>query len=340
MPVGSALAAGNAVILKPSEYTPGCGAWLADTFTEAVPGPPVLQVATGGGSTGAALCRAGMDKVAFTGSSATGAKVLAECADTLTPVVLELGGKDALIVAEDADVAAAAEATLWGACTNAGQTCIGIERAYVADRVWDRFLDELTTRAASVKGGLHYGPILLPAQLDTIRRHIADALERGAHAVHGGLGSVHPPYVTEPIILTDVPEDAAVVTEETFGPVLVVNRVRDTRHGIELANASAYAYALGGALFARRHWSRARALRAGMISVNDVLSFPAVPALPFGGRARSGFGRTTGADGLREFSTPQAVARRIFPLPFSLQSYSRPVSDTVCHRLLTTILRR
>ena len=142
-PLGSivyALAAGNAVVFKPSELTPGVGQWLASTFAEVVPEHPVFQVVTGFGETGAALCRAGVDKVAFTGSTATGKKVMAACAETLTPVVIEAGGKDAVIVDEDADLDAAADAALWGACSNAGQTCTGVERVYVHERVYDEFL--------------------------------------------------------------------------------------------------------------------------------------------------------------------------------------------------------
>src|SRR5438034_1394055 len=127
-------AGGNAVVFKPSEYTPAVGVFLADAFREAVSEQPVFQVITGFGDTGAALCRAGVDKLAFTGSAPTGRKIMAACADTLTPVVLELGGNDALIVDDDADVHTAARAALWGSCSNAGQTCIGIERVYVVDR--------------------------------------------------------------------------------------------------------------------------------------------------------------------------------------------------------------
>ncbi|MCW2757964.1 MAG: aldehyde dehydrogenase, partial [Nocardioidaceae bacterium] len=148
-PIGSityALAAGNAVVFKPSEHTPGVGQWLADTFTEVV-GRPVFQVVTGLGETGDALCRSGVDKLAFTGSTSTGKKVMAACATTLTPVVIEAGGKDAVLVDADADIEAAADATLWGACSNAGQTCIGVERVYVHERVYDDFLATLVDKA-------------------------------------------------------------------------------------------------------------------------------------------------------------------------------------------------
>src|SRR5207302_9793367 len=149
-PMGSiayALAAGNAVVFKPSEYTPAVGVFLADLFREVVPEQPVFQVVTGFGETGAALCRAGVDKLAFTGSAPTGRKIMAACAETLTPVLLELGGRDAMLVDADADIKAAAGAALWGACANAGQTCIGVERVYVVDAVYDDFVRELTAAA-------------------------------------------------------------------------------------------------------------------------------------------------------------------------------------------------
>lgn len=328
-PLGSiayALAAGNTVVFKPSEYTPACGKWLVDTFTEAVSGPSVLQLAVGRGETGAALCRAGVDKVAFTGSPATGARILAACAPTLTPVLMELGGKDALVVAADADVDAAVEAALWAGCSNAGQSCAGIERVYVADAVHDRFLARLVERAQEIRAGEDFGPVTMPGQLDVILRHIEAAIADGGRAVVGGPDSVQPPYVRGPVVLADVPEDSAAVREETFGPVLVVNRVRDAAEGVERANRSEYG--LGGAVFAGRGGARlARTLRSGMVSVNDVLTFPAVGALPFGGRGKSGFGRIHGADGLREFAAPQAVARRLFKAPLSIQTYARGPRD-------------
>ncbi|MFD7613712.1 aldehyde dehydrogenase family protein [Streptomyces sp. NPDC059828] len=342
-PVGSiayALAAGNTVVFKPSEYTPAAGQWLLDTFEEAVPGRSVLQLAPGDGAVGAALCTAGVDKVAFTGSPATGARVLAACAASLTPVLLELGGKDAMVVAADADVPAAVEAALWGGCSNTGQSCAGIERVYVADPVYDRFLDLLARRAREVRSGTDFGRITMPGQLDVIRRHIEDALARGGRAVVGGPDSVRPPHVTGPVILADVPEDAAAMREETFGPVLVVNRVADAAEGVERANDSDYA--LGAAVFARRRaGALADGMRAGMISVNDVLSFPAVGALPFGGRGRSGFGRIHGADGLREFTVPTARTRKLFDVPLAVSTYARGGRDiTRLERLVTRLYSR
>jgi succinate-semialdehyde dehydrogenase / glutarate-semialdehyde dehydrogenase len=324
--ITSALAAGNAVVFKPSELTPAVGCFLADAFAEVVPEQPVLQVVTGDGATGNALCLAGVDKVAFTGSPATGRKVMAACAERLTPVVLELGGKDAMIVDEDADVDAAAEQAVWGGMANAGQTCLAIERVYVVDAVYDRFVDRVAELAAKVRPGAaadaDIGPITLPGQLEVIRRQLADAFQRGARALVGGPDAVRPPYV-DPVVLVDVPSDALLLRQETFGPVLPVVRARDADEAVRRANASAYG--LGAAVFARRRAGRiARSLRSGMVSVNSVLTFAGMPSLPFGGVGESGFGRVHGPDGLREFSRAKAITRQRFPLPFSVLSFDRP----------------
>jgi aldehyde dehydrogenase (NAD+) len=334
-PMGSiayALAAGNAVVFKPSEFTPGVGVFLASTFAEAVPDHPVFQVVTGFGETGAALCASGVDKIAFTGSTPTGKRVMAACAETLTPVLVECGGKDALIVAEDADLVAAAEATVWGGIFNSGQTCAGVERVYVAKSVADEFIELVSKRAAKLRPGgqanADLGPITMPRQVEIIRSHVQDALDRGGKAVVGGLDSIRPPYV-EPIVLVDVPEDSTAVTEETFGPTVVINRVADADEGVRLANS--LHYGLGGAVFSRsRGEELARKMNCGMVSVNAVLAFAAVPGLPFGGVGDSGFGRIHGEDGLREFTSPQSMTRKRFGALLNPMTYDRG-SRTVRH---------
>jgi succinate-semialdehyde dehydrogenase / glutarate-semialdehyde dehydrogenase len=327
-PMGSivyALAAGNAVVFKPSEFTTAVGAWLVRSFGQVVPEQPVLQLVTGGGATGAALCRAGVDKLAFTGSTATAKKVMAACAESLTPVLLECGGKDAMVVAEDADVDAAATAALWGGMSNAGQTCIGIERVYAVDTVHDEFVARLAAKARLLRPGddreAAYGPMTMPAQVEVVRRHVTDALDRGARAVVGGRESVHEQYV-DPVVLVDVPEDAPAVREETFGPTLTVTRVRDVDEAVERANATGYG--LGAAVFSRgRGEAIARRIRSGMASVNSVLSYAGVGALPFGGVGDSGFGRVHGEDGLREFARSKAITRQRFAAPVDVTRFDR-----------------
>ncbi|MEU4553402.1 aldehyde dehydrogenase family protein [Micromonospora violae] len=313
-PIGSAayaLAAGNAVVLKPSEYTPAVGQWLVDSFAEVVPEQPVFTAVHGLGDVGAALCRSGVDKLAFTGSTATARKVMAACAETLTPVLIEGGGKDAMIVDSDADLDAAAEACVWGGMTNAGQTCIGIERVYAVDAVFDAFVDKVVARAGRLTvgpEGTDIGPITMPQQIDVIRRHIDAAITSGGRAVLGGPSAVQPPYV-HPTVLVDVPEESAAIREETFGPTLTISRVRDADEAVSRANA--LSYGLGGSVFGRRRAvAVARRLRSGMASINSTLTFAGMSTLPFGGVGDSGFGRIHGEDGLREFGRAKAVTRR------------------------------
>jgi acyl-CoA reductase-like NAD-dependent aldehyde dehydrogenase len=327
-PLGSvayALAAGNAVVFKPSEYTPAVGQWLVDAFAEIVPEQPVLQIVHGLGDVGAALCRSGVGKIAFTGSTATARRVMAACAETLTPVLIEAGGKDAMIVDADADLDAAAEACVWGGFTNAGQTCIGIERVYAVEPVYDAFVAKVVERAGRLTvgagDGADIGPITMPAQVDVIRRHIDDAIARGGRAVLGGPDAVQPPYV-KPTVLVDVPEDSAAVREETFGPTLTIKKVRDADEALRLANA--LPYGLGGAVFGkRRAVAIARQMRTGMAAVNSVITFVGVATLPFGGVGDSGFGRTHGEDGLREFGRAKAIAKRRSPSALRFATFER-----------------
>ncbi|MBU3065022.1 aldehyde dehydrogenase family protein [Nocardia sp. NEAU-G5] len=327
-PMGSiayALAAGNAVVFKPSEFTPGVGAWLVDAFAQVVPEHPVLQLVTGLGETGAALCRSGVDKIAFTGSTATAKKVMRACADTLTPVLIEAGGKDALLVDADADLTAAVTAAAWGGLSNAGQACIGTERVYVHEAVYDEFLTKLRNLVRGVRAGddpeAQLGPMTMPTQPHVVAEHIADALHRGARTLIGGLDVVGD-RVVQPTILTEVPEDALAMTEETFGPTLAINKVRDMDEAVERANNSRYG--LGSAVFSKRRGEElARRLRTGMTGVNLVYLFAALPELPFGGVGDSGFGRIHGPDGLKEFTYAKSVARRRFPAALALTTFAR-----------------
>jgi len=344
-PMGSiayALAAGNGVVFKPSELTPAVGAWLVSSFAEVVPEQPVLQLITGMGQTGDHLARSGVDKIAFTGSAATAKKVMAACAENLTPLVAECGGKDAFIVGADADLDAAADACAWGALSNAGQTCVGVERVYVVQDVYHQFLEKLTDRVTRIRPGedreADYGPMTLPGQAEVIEQHIADALARGARPVVGGIASIRRPYVG-PVILADVPEESKAVTDETFGPTITVAKVASLAEGVERANDSRYG--LGGTVFAgsgRAAMAAARSMRSGMTAINSVISFASIPALPFGGSGDSGFGRIHGADGLREFARPKSIARQWMKPLMNLTSFSRSDEDMKKIMKLVTFL--
>ena len=344
-PMGSiayALAAGNAVVFKPSEFTPAVGGWLVSSFAEVVPEQPVLQLVTGGGQTGEFLARSAVSKIAFTGSAATAKKVMAACAQNLTPMVAECGGKDAFIIGSDADLDAAADAAAWGALSNAGQTCIGVERVYVAEQVYHTFLEKLSERVSQLRPGedreADYGPMTMPSQVDVVEKHIADALARGGRSVVGGIASIRRPFIG-PVVLADVPEESRAVTDETFGPTITVAKVADLDEGIRLANDSRYG--LGGTIFSgnkKAAMAAARALHSGMTAINSVVAFASVPALPFGGSGDSGFGRIHGADGLREFAKPKAITRQRMKPMVNLTSFSRTDQDMKKILSLVTML--
>jgi len=345
-PVGSiayALAAGNTVVFKPSEYTPAIGSFLEESFKRIAPFRDVLTVVTGDSTTGSALTESAVDKISFTGSTRTAKKVAAACAERMTPVVLECGGKDAVIIDKDADVKKAAEMTLWHAMSNAGQSCIGAERVYVHRQVADQFKSEIVARAKELTPGFgdgaKYGPATMPSQLKVIKSHIDDAASKGATFLLGGRDAVKGGYV-EPVILADVPEDSLAVTDETFGPTLVINTVSDMDEAVDLANATSYG--LGAAVWSKRNGKRiATLLKCGMVSINSAFSFAAIGAVPFGGVRDSGYGRIHGAEGLLEFTYPRTVVKRRFRIPLEFTTFERSArADRILIRLVRLMHKR
>lgn len=344
-PIGSivyALAAGNAVVFKPSEYTPAVGQWLVDAIAEVVPEQPVAQLITGFGATGQALCESGVDKISFTGSTPTGKRVMAACAANLTPVLLECGGKDAVLVDRDADLEKAADAAAFGAFSNAGQTCVGVERVYVHQDVYDEFLGLVAEKARALTPGhgpdSSYGPMTMPKQIDVVRSHVTDALARGGRAVVGGPESIGE-GVVEPIVLTGVPEDSLAIMEETFGPTLVVNPVRDMAEAVDRANAADFG--LAASVFTRSRTTSeliASQLRVGMVSINSWVMYAGVSALPWGGVGQSGFGRIHGPDGLKEFTRAKSTVRERFGIPLQLTSFARHPKTTEVVRRMTSVM--
>lgn len=331
-PMGSisyALAAGNAVVFKPSEFTPATGVWLAESFRKVVPEQPVLQTITGYGPTGQALVESGVDKISFTGSAKVAKAIGALCGERLIPYSPEAGGKDAVIVDRDADLTRAVRGALWGGVMNSGQTCAGVERVFVHQDVYDEFMDRLVVNARSIRAGYgpdaKYGPITRPAQYDLVKHHFDQALEAGATVKSGGRESFRRPYI-DPVILTNAPDDAVVVKEETFGPLIVVEKVRDTDEAI--AESNAHDYGLGAVVYSRKNGPAIAArLRTGMVSINTLLVQATVPALPWGGMGHSGYGRIHGKEGLRSFGRSKSIVQPYFGLPAFADISSFEVSE-------------
>ena len=343
-PVGSiayALAAGNTVVFKPSEFTPGVGIWLAESFKEIAPFTDIFTTITGLGETGGALCISEIDKLSFTGSTRTAKLVAAQCARVMTPVVLECGGKDPVIVAADADVKRAVDATMWSAMANAGQSCIGAERVYVDEKVADEFIARAIELAGTIHAGApgdgNYGPATMPSQIKVIKSHIKAAIADGGTCVYGGPNSVQAPFV-QPVVLIDVPEDSTAIREETFGPIIIINRVQSMKQAIELSNASRYG--LGANVWSKRKGKQiASQLTCGMVAINSTFAFAAVASVPFGGVKDSGSGRVHGPEGLLEYTFARTIVRTRFYLPLKFLSFKRRPQDDKLVIALTKILK-
>lgn len=327
-PFGSiayALAAGNAVVWKPSELTPLVALEVEKIARRTFALPDLLQVVTGAGATGAALAKSAVDKIAFTGSAATGRRVMMAAAERLTPVLLELGGKDPMIVDADADIDKAAEACVYGALTNCGQACVSVERVYVAEPVYDRFVAEVVRQVRELKVGGddgHLGAMTSPAQVAIVKDHVEDALAKGAKILTGGPDAITGSYI-QPTVLVDVDHRMKVMTEETFGPVIPIAKVSSIDEAIRLANDSRYG--LGSSVFAGKAARKiADQLRAGMTSINSVMAFSGIPSLPFGGIGESGFGRIHGDEGIREFTRVKSTAEQVIASPLDMMSFRQP----------------
>jgi acyl-CoA reductase-like NAD-dependent aldehyde dehydrogenase len=341
-PLVAALLAGNTVVLKPSEVTAATGA-LVDRLVQRVPElSPFVRVLHGDGSVGAALVSAPPDYIFLTASTATGKKVMRAAAEHVTPITCELGGKDAMLVLDDADVAAAAQWGAWGAYFNAGQTCMAVERVYVQAAAYEQFIEKAIAATQALKVGYslsidsanQVGPVTFPHQMEVIEHHMADALAKGARVMCGG--QRHGPFF-EPTVLVDVSHDMLVMQEETFGPIMPIMRAADEADAIRLANDSAFG--LSASVWSRdleRAARVAKQLQTGSVIINDTIAHFGVPQVPFGGVKQSGFGRTHGKAGVLQFTQPHGYAVGAPPQALDVATVLRQPGH---YRLGTALLR-
>jgi acyl-CoA reductase-like NAD-dependent aldehyde dehydrogenase len=310
-----ALMAGNAVVLKPSELTPLIALKIGELFNRAGLPQGLLEIVTGDGSTGAALIDARVDKIMFTGSVTTGKRVAEAAAKYLTPVVLELGGKDPMIVLEDADIDNAARGAVWGAFANAGQACASVERCYVQESIAPRFIERVVEETQALKQGLgtevavDIGAMTNERQLQIVEDHVTDAERRGANVITGGKRSPNREgFFYEPTVLTDVDHGMKIMRDETFGPVLPLMIFKTEDEAVNLANDSAYG--LTASVWTKniaRGRRIAERIEAGTVMVNEVVYTHGIAQTPWGGVKDSGYGRTHGRMGLLELVTPKHI---------------------------------
>lgn len=306
-----AVAAGNAVVLKPSELTPLSGSLVEQLFGDAGAPAGLVRVAQGDGTVGEALVRTeGLGKVLFTGSAEVGRLVAASAGERLVPVTLELGGKDPMLVLDDADLARAVDGALWASFLNCGQVCSGVERIYVQGALYEPFVEELTRRARELRFGDDLGPLISEEQRDRVGGLVEDALARGARALTGGAAPDRTGWFYAPTVLSGVPAAARIEHEETFGPVVTVARVQSDDDAVRAANEGVYG--LGASVWTRdadRARRIARRLRAGSVWHNDHAYSYASAQASWGGRGESGFGRTHSKHGLYELTTVKFTDR-------------------------------
>jgi len=329
-PIVEALMAGNGVVVKPSEWTPLVGKAIEKLFAESRLPTGLTNFIYGFSEVGSGIVDSpDIDLICFTGSVPVGRKIAERCGQLLKPVILELGGNDPLIVLEDAYLERAANAAVWGGFTNAGQTCISVERVIVVESVADEFIQLLKKKTARLRVGTHkkkndVGAIINERQRDLILKQIQDAGDQpliGGKNLEADLGG----WFIEPCVLEVDAMDATVVNTETFGPVITVIRVKDEEEALAKANGTEYG--LNASVFTRdlaRGRRLARRIRSGSVCINDVLSNYLCTHLPFGGMGISGIGRVHGPEGLKSFSQIQAVCEDRFSMKKELWWY--PVS--------------
>ena len=356
-PTIPALFAGNAVLCKVSEWS-SYSAQIVQGMFDAVlsrcgHSPDLVQILTGYGETGAALTRSGVDKIIFTGSVQNGRRVLEGSAENLTPVILELGGKDPLIVCDDADLDQAVAGALAGVFISSGQMCLAAERVYVMDGIYDRFVSAIVEQVGALRQGdplsgdgasVDVGAMTMPGQVDIVERLVNDALSRGARALVGGRRAtgLGKGQFFQPTVLVDLTHDMEILKHESFGPVMCILRAHDDEDAIRLANDSGFG--LGSTVFSKDH-GRARRiaerLTAGSTCINDYGLCYMANALPFGGVKQSGFGRLNGREGLRACCNIKSVLSDRFPLHVPSKIYPVQRGDyELVHAAVELLYRR
>ncbi len=328
-PIISALLAGNTVIAKPSEVTAASGVMIEKLFQRIPELSHYVRFLHGDGRVGAALVASEPDLIFLTGSTKTGRIVMKTAAESMTPVICELGGKDPMIVLEDADINAAAQWGVWGSVYNSGQTCMAVERIYVMNAVYDQFVEEVLLQTEKLRVGydpdlINYndmGPLTFQRQIDIIEDHMQDAIAKGATVLMGGGRNE---MFMQPTVVVDVDHTMKLMKEETFGPIIPIMRVDNEQHALQLANHSIFG--LSASIWTDdlgRGKRLAEQLHVGSVNINDTMTHFAIPHLPFGGVKESGIGRTHSEMDMMQFTQSRSIVVGKPPMKFDIGTILR-----------------
>jgi len=332
-----AIIAGNCVILKPSEFTPLTALLIQDVFQKANFPGGVYQTVTGLGRAGSILVDK-VDMVAFTGSVRTGKKIAEACARQLKPVSLELGGKDPAIVLEGANLKRASKGIVWGSLFNAGQTCISIERVYVVEAIYDRFLKSVVEEVKKIKVGLDndynvdMGSLTTSSQLEIVENQVKDAIKKGARILVGGSRfKTTKGYFFEPTVLINVGPGMSIMEEETFGPVIAIQKVQDENEALREANRLNFGLSASIWGITKQALRLSKDMQAGSICINEALSSFLIPEIPFGGIKESGNGIRHSKHGIRRFCKVQSIVLPRFVLKREIvwYPYSKKIASLI-----------
>ena len=335
----AALLAGNAVVFKPASDVPFIGKKIDQVFKAAgLPDGVFNLILAAGKNVGTTLYEPPIRKVVFTGSTEVGKQIMAKAGENLIPAVMELGGKDPMIVLDDADIDKAVGGALWGACTNAGQVCASVERLYVQETIYDDFVARLTERVKTLRVGAgsdphtDMGPVVNEGQVKIAATHVEDARKKGATIVSGSTPETGSQgYFFPPTLILNANHQMRCVMEETFGPTLPVMKFKTDEEAISLANDSTYG--LTASVWGRnlkRAEKVARQVEAGTVMINDALMSYGITDTPWQGVKESGIGRSHGPEGLLEFTfpkhisidhTPRMMRRMLWWYPYSQGGY-------------------
>ena len=323
-PMVEAMLAGNTVVLKPSEHTPLTTKLLKTVWDESTKKPELFQVVYGAGEIGNELVTSSdTDVICFTGSTVVGRKIAEVCAPLFKPVILELGGKDPMIILDDADIDRSVEAAVWGGFSNAGQTCISVERIYVQETIYPQIVESLSgkiRKMSSGTGSTPLGAISMDMNMEKIKMQISDAREN-ADVVEGSADSG---WFIPPTLVINPTSEAKILHDETFGPVITIQPFKSDEEAIKLANMTGYG--LSASIFGKsqiRMKTIAEKIKTGTVSINDVLTHYGIADLPFGGMGLSGMGKVHGKEGLRAFSHQKSYMSNRIQLKSEFWWYKR-----------------